>query len=237
MRIPLRGAFRSLFSRTGYEVRSRGSSFRSFDEGLAALSPRIRPRTVIDIGVASGTPALYSHFPPSSSRYLLVEPDPHHFSALDSLASALPAIVERVACGSSRGDAVLHTFSDHRKSSFRTPLRPLPPSGDIGVPLETLDGLVSKHRLSPPYLVKIDTEGSEIDVIRGGTRVFSEACAAIIEVSFASRFSADASFSDVACLMKESGLHVFDIVAGAYNARGILHQADIIFIRHDLIPR
>lgn len=232
-----RAALRSLFLRVGYEVRPRGTPLHSLDEGLRLLSLHIRPRSVIDIGVASGTPSLYAHFLASSSQYLLVEPDPYHFPSLSSLASSLPAIMERVACGSFRGETVLHSFFDHRKSSLKSPLRPLRPAGDIVVPVETLDHLVSKHRLPAPYLVKIDTEGSEDAVIRGGTRAFSDACGAIIEVSFAPRFLDDASFSDIVCLMKDRGFEVFDIVAGAVDATGLLCQADVLFIRHDLIPR
>jgi len=38
------------------------------------------------------------------------------------------------------------------------------------VPVETLDGLVADERTRPPDLIKIDTEGGELDVLRGASR-------------------------------------------------------------------
>lgn len=213
------------------ELRSRGMPMRSLDEGLRILSLSVRPKTVIDIGVASGTPALYRYFPPAVSAYLLVEADPYYAPAVRRLSEDLPAKAVYAACGSSCGETVLHTFSDHRKSSLSIPLRPLVSAGNVTVPMETLDHSVEKNGLMGPYLLKVDVEGAEAEVLQGGVHTLSSVCAAVIEVSVTPRFEHDADFSAIVCLMKERGFRVFDVVGGTLDAYGALHQADVIFIR------
>ena len=215
----------------GQEVRARSVPMRPLREGLRLLSLSVKPRTVIDVGVASGTPPLYEFFPPESSAYLLVDADPYYAASVCALAESLPAKAEYAACGKERGHATLHTFSDHRKSSFGMPLRSLVSAGDVTVPVQTLDSMVEKHALTGPYLLKIDVEGAEMDVLYGSEKVLSNACAVVMEVSIAPRFKNDTDFSNIVCHMRNYGFKVSDIVGGALDKRGCLRQADIIFIR------
>ncbi len=220
-----------LFQPFGMELRPRAMPTRSLDEGLRILSRSVKPKTVIDVGVASGTPVLYAHFPPAVSAYLLVEADPYYASVVDALSRSLPAKAEYAACGAQSGHAVLHTFFDHRKSSFASPVRRLVSAGDVTVPVETLDCMAERNGLSGPYFLKIDVEGAEMEVLAGAGRVLSESCAVVIETSVSPRFAGAADFSDIVYFMKDRGFRVSDIVGGTLDAAEALHQVDIIFIR------
>ena len=57
----------------------------------------IRPKTVIDIGAAGGTPELMAAFP--DARLVLVEPLTEFADELDQIAQTRPSIVVQAAAG------------------------------------------------------------------------------------------------------------------------------------------
>lgn len=52
------------------------------------------------------------------------------------------------------------------------------------VPLTTLDAFVTKHAIERVHMMKIDVEGGECDVLRGGARLFSRADAPVVLSEF-----------------------------------------------------
>jgi len=190
------------------------------------------PRTIVDVGVAHGTPELYCHFP--NCRYLLVEANPEYAPDLESLATRMDAVVENVFCGQEAGSATLKISSDASKSSLYEAARDLAVEREIVVPVASLDALVAKHRLEAPYLLKIDVEGAELDVIGGADETLNSTEIVIAETSVAPRFQGGAELADLVAAMKARGFSVFDIV-GCFDfpAPGRLYQADLVFVRSD----
>jgi FkbM family methyltransferase len=90
--------------------------------------------------------------------------------------------VHEVAVSASSGEGVLYAHA----SSCMWSVRP-DPDGDEGivVPFETLDRL--SRSTGPPDVVKIDAEGAELDVLRGGVGLLENAKPSlIVELSDAS---------------------------------------------------
>lgn len=53
------------------------------------------------------------------------------------------------------------------------------------IELETLDDVLQKHNIFDTFdLIKIDTQGSEIDILKGGNKTVSNAKGIILEVSY-----------------------------------------------------
>jgi len=65
------------------------------------------------------------------------------------------------------------------------------------VPLKRLDDLISPHCFKREILVKIDVQGQELKVIRGGFNVLSCSKVAIVEVSFKPLYEHQSGFSDI----------------------------------------
>jgi FkbM family methyltransferase len=204
---------------------------RSYPRGVELLRPLVGPKTIIDVGVAEGTPDLYRHFP--SQRYLLVEASPDYTEDLDSLAKSLDAVVEKVFCGRESGAVKFRVYSDpHKSSRYQAAGETL--VDEVTVPVETLDDLVSKHRLPTPYLLKVDVEGAELDVIAGAGRTLASTEAVIAEVSVAPRFNDAPGFADIVAVMDGHGFSVFDILAGKdFPEPGRLYTVDLVFVRSD----
>ncbi len=218
----------------GIEMRTLDAPTRSFSRGLRLLKSVVSPTTVIDIGVATGTPNLYEHFPPGNHRYMLVEANPLFKDDLDKLRARLDAVAIGAFCGSEPGQVELKIYSDPRKASAYVTTRGLAVGSTAIVPVQTLDNLVAEHCLIPPYLIKLDVEGAEVDVIRGARNTLLNTDAVIAEASVLPRFNGGAGFADLVGAMDESGFAVFDILSGVNHPKtGYLYQVDLVFVRAD----
>src|SRR5918994_4292031 len=85
----LKRAAKRLADRAGVEVRRKDTGVRRTPEAVLGHVKRMgfAPATVIDVGVAYGTPELYDAFP--EARFLLVDP-------LEEYAEAIGQITQRL---------------------------------------------------------------------------------------------------------------------------------------------
>jgi len=51
------------------------------------------------------------------------------------------------------------------------------------VPIVTIDGLVAQHGLEGPFILKLDVQGYELQVLKGAEKTIGQACAVITEAS------------------------------------------------------
>jgi FkbM family methyltransferase len=121
-----------------------------------------------------------------------------------------------LAAGNQEGEMELNIpAGDSNKSSLFRPnsLSPasLLESESISVQVRRLDSLRSEFSYSGPYLLKIDAEGAELDVLLGAMGILEEIEILIVEVSFLVQYEGSYSFSDLVCRCKEFGFEPVDI--------------------------
>jgi FkbM family methyltransferase len=193
-----------------------------------------RPETLIDVGAGSGTPPLYRAFP--DAYRVLIEPLAEFEQALraqvaDGSGEYLPSAV-----GDEPGEAVLRVdpaglfCSSIQETSWRSD------KAERGlekrtVPITTLDALLDRHGWEPPFGLKIDTEGYELQVIRGAARVLRLTQFVIAEVSVSKRFRHGYRFAEFIALMDSSGFELCDLVDGLKIEDGDVIYLDLIFRR------
>ena len=172
------------------------------------------PRTVVDVGVADGSPRLYEAFP--DAYHVLIEPLKEHEPYLQSYLKTYRGEYFLTAVGATDGTAVIDVVpADPGKSSFlqRTELTATGnPVVKREVPLAKLDSLMRRHNLQAPFGLKIDTEGFEYQVIEGASDFLRKTEFVIAEVSIARRFHGSYRFSDFTELMDENGFFLWDIL-------------------------
>ena len=78
--------------------------------------------------------------------------------------------VHDIALSATSGEAVLHA---HRSSTMWTLVRERGEEQGLRVRCRTLDELAQS--VAPPHLIKVDVEGAEVDVLRGGLGLLSSA--------------------------------------------------------------
>jgi FkbM family methyltransferase len=143
---------------------------------LMGLAPWLSPRTAIDVGAHLGTfsEALLA----VGFEVHALEPNPATFDELVRRLGSRPGFkAHQLAAGSSDGEADLRLVRDPTgnyidPSQFAS-LSGLPPppglvsTGTVRVKVRRLDSLVRDLGISAPSFVKVDAEGTDLEVMRG----------------------------------------------------------------------
>lgn len=157
--------------------------------------------TVLDVGANVGVFSLALE--ERGCQVIAVEADPREFEALNKNLAGRGQAVE----------ACLWSSSEHRilwraNDSGDTSLLPGASSVPMQVKTITLDELWTRHEWPWPYLVKIEAEGAEPEVIEGGSRTI-----------------AAASYVTVDCSPERQGDSPFVLVRERLEKLGFVHQA------------
>ena len=200
-------------------------------------------RTVIDIGAFDGDTAKFfrQQFPEATVHCF--EPQPKQFQALRQWAETQDG---RVTChtqalGETNGSAILQSYPHMpRYASMRPatdawtaeysrtrPIQAVP----VEIDVRRLDDAARELSLVDEILVKIDTEGFEKEVLRGGMDVMARAAACIVEVSLEQRFSNQTHFRDLLDLLGTAGMHYVGNVHHGILPSGNVGFFDALFLR------
>jgi FkbM family methyltransferase len=173
----------------------------------------MNPRTVVDVGVGRGTPQLYEAFP--TSFQVLIEPLKEHEPDLQNILKQYEGRYFLTAVGSSNRRSTITVEPRPHMSSFleRTAKTSTgDPTDKREVPVTTLDTLMEEHNLQPPFGLKIDTEGFELEAIKGAPKFLRKTQFVIAEVSITKRFVGGYSFSEFTEAMNRNGFFLWDLM-------------------------
>jgi len=227
----------------GLEVRrQRASSHVEYmRNSLAGVLSHARniglaPATVLDVGAAYGAFALscQSIFP--NARYLLIDPLVEYETYLQNVV-AIMAKAEYVLCAAtaSSGQVTINVHPDLVGSSMCLEREESDVNGvPRTVPAETIDRLCEDRGTSGPYLIKVDVQGAELDVLSGATKVLEETEYLIVEASLFEFFEGGSQFYDVIHYMKLRGFVVYDVFGLQFRPLdNAISQVDLAFVRDD----
>ena len=234
-----RVATKKLFNAFGLEIRKKQLAASpepipraSIGGALHQLSTLgFHPRTVIDVGVATQTEELYRAF--KDADILLIEPLAEFEPFLRDLCLSYNAQYVLAAAGETPGSAILNVHPDKFGSSF---FKEVEGPGVDGVPREvpvvTIDDLCARRSLVGPYLMKVDVQGAEVQVLNGASRTLQKTEAVILEVTLFGTMIGGPQLYDVVSRMNELGFVVYDVYGFLYRPLdNALSQLDMVFVR------
>lgn len=185
---------------------------------------------LIDVGVADGTPWLYDQFP--SAQLVLVDPLEIADHAADSLCGR-ETIVHRCAAGAQRSAATLNIELDRTSRSSLYSRTDLSKSASAieqqVVPVFRLDTLC-RDQPQGRLGIKIDTEGHELDVLKGAAGLLDRCEFILCEVSIGQRFEGGYQFGELISWLNIKGFGVADIMRVVRTLDGQPLFADILFL-------
>jgi FkbM family methyltransferase len=233
-----------MFSLAGFEIRriapGNGTSIHR-DSVLHTLEQArtigFVPHAVIDVGAAYGsfTRLCRTVFP--DTRYFLIEPLEEYRPLLEQLKQSLPFVDYTIAAASHReGEITINVHHDLVGSSLYREVET--GTGVNGVMRTvrsvTVDRIVREADASGPFLLKIDVQGAELDVLEGAERTLGSSELVVLEVSFFKFFEEGPECVDILAYMKARGFVPYDIVGRQYRPLdGAMSQADIAFVKDD----
>jgi FkbM family methyltransferase len=221
------------FSSVGLERRRR--DIRSSLVGLLqqARNTGLSPATVIDVGAAYGAFDLqcYNVFP--HAKYILIEPLEEHKPSLEVVTRFIPnAEFVLAAAAAESGEITINVHPDLVGSSLYLEEEDSNVNGvPRTVPTITLDCLMKDGRIKAPFLIKIDVQGAELDVLLGAEETLRDTEYIILETSLFEFFKGGPQFYDVVTFMKSKGFVAYDIFNLQYRPLdNALSQVDIAFV-------
>jgi FkbM family methyltransferase len=226
----------------GFEIRraAPGASSSIHRESVLhtlqlARSMGFVPRTVIDVGAAYGSFTQLSRTVYPDARYLLIEPLVEYRPLLESVKQSSGSLDYVIAAASAlHGEMTINVHPDLVGSSVYREVET--GTGVNGVTRIvrsiTLDNLVEQTKAPGPFLLKIDVQGGELDVLKGAERTLTDSELVVLEVSFFKFFEDGPECTEVLTYMKAQGFVPYDIVGRQYRPLdGALSQADIAFVK------
>jgi FkbM family methyltransferase len=197
------------------------------------LAINFYPKSVIDVGVAYGTNDLYIHFP--QAKYLLIEPLEEYRSVLQKITEEFDAEYILAAAGPTAGKIVLNVHPDLSGSSCLKEVEGDHVNGiEREVPMVTVaDAAISKG-LQGPYLLKVDVQGAELDIMEGAKPILDDLEVIILEASLFKFFIDGPQFFDVLHYMNDIGYSIYDIFGGHFRPLdNSLGQVDLVFVKEN----
>lgn len=197
-------------------------------------------RTVVDIGASIGEfTAIFAELFPNARIYSF-EPLPNCFAQLEQIASYYNNVKPfNIALGSTEGKQRFCESSWAPASSFRkmTALHKqiFPHSADseiLIVEIKTLDKIFENANLEENILVKMDVQGYEDEVIKGGMEIIKKAKVLVIECSLQKFYEDEPMFHGIYTLLHSLGFaYKGSIKQSVSNKDDSYMQADCIFIK------
>jgi FkbM family methyltransferase len=190
------------------------------------------PGTVLDVGAADGTPAIQSAF--TDAYFVWVEPLKEFISMLESLKSKYTGEVHNCALMAVESEGSIFKTDDLLGSSMIHSAEKQNRHVSA-IEVKTLDGMFSARDLPEPYLLKVDCQGGDYQVVLGGKEVLKKCELVLMEISFF-KFWGDRHPEPLEILnyMDEQGFVIYDILDGLFRPLdGALGQVDIVFVKKD----
>jgi FkbM family methyltransferase len=201
------------------------------------------PRAILDVGAHRGDWSRVAKGIWPQADCFLIEPQAEMGPDLEQFCRDFPgARWFQAGAGSTPGELTLTVRMDDLGGSHflteRTEEGVLNPCQQRRVPIVTIDGLLDRAEIPLPQLAKLDVQGFELEVLRGGTKLFGATEVFILEVSLFEFMKGQPIFHEVVAFMAERGYGVYDVPGFLRRPRdGALGQVDLCFVKLDGILR
>ena len=202
---------------------------------------------VIDVGAHKGetvsniksiniNSVIYSFEPTPSSFYELegLCSNYSNASAFQLLIGSVCESVEFSISDASPINSILPIASDTQLSTHWNVNSPSSVN-KISVDCVTLDYMLGKLDCKHVRLLKIDTQGSELNVLQGAHHALSSATFDYIMLEYivVKVYEGQPSLSQILCLMSDYNYTIYRIFDASYSRQGQLLQFDIVFARNN----
>ena len=167
------------------------------------------------------------YFP--ASKYLLIEAQPVHEPALREFCARHPNAQFALAAAGERVGRIFFDAADPfsgQASVHRTA------AANVELPVTTVDHEVRARKLDGPYLLKFDTHGFELPILKGALDTLSKTDVIIMECYNFRIAPEGLTFDEMCRHLAGLGFRCIDLVDPMYRPHdGAFWQMDLVFVR------
>jgi FkbM family methyltransferase len=189
------------------------------------------PQLLVDVGAFVGDWSRTASRVFPNARYFMVEGNDENWPQLDTATREISHSEYAIAVlGPEKKAEVVFHVNDQGSSvlpeltSFATQER--------RVPMVRLDDLMAERAAGEPILLKLDTQGYELEVLRGAPLTLARSEVVILEASLLPYNQGAPLFAEVISFMAESGFAAYDF-CGEHRRESdnALFQIDVVFTK------
>jgi FkbM family methyltransferase len=203
-----------------------------------------RMNVVLDVGANEGQFATKLRRLGFTGFIASFEPDPRPYSRLVQRHGRDPAWRGyQIALGDADTETAFHLAKDSVLSSFLSPTDPENVSSTIRVPVRRLDGIVAEVLESiptPRVLLKTDTQGFDLNVLRGASGCIDLITGILAELSVLPIYEQSPPFHEAIRAYQDTGFDLVDLSLVTRSVDGRVLELDGLFVRRPpgtLAPR
>lgn len=224
------------------DVQTETEKFRAGVPSLPGLLAHLRengfaPAAILDIGANAGEWSRVAASIFASSRILMIDGDPENEPAIHHAGSEIGARASYFLCLLGAEKKAEVTF--YRPEVGTTGSSVLPEMTSFGkeaikLGMDTLDSLTEKLELGGPQLMKLDVQGFELEILKGGKKTLEASEVVIMEASLLPYNEGAPLFADVVAFMHGEGFAVYDFCGqNRRETDNALFQTDVVFVRQE----
>lgn len=190
----------------------------------------LKPDVILDIGAAGGAWAQRASKIWPNARIVGFEPNASRVPELEDTRARIPNFTyQRCLLGSRPGEI------EYVDSRDQTSLYDRAASGPKATaPMLTLDSLLTDNVIPPPAFMKLDVQGYELEILKGGQLALASAQAVLLEVNAYHLSPEMPIVLDVLNYMDANGFFWYDILGLLRRqADDAMSHMDLLFLRRD----
>lgn len=234
---------KAFFNGYGYEASYRSIRRIEHLAGIQACLQRAEVKVVFDVGANKGQTILYLHPFFRNAHFYCFEPDPKTFHSLEQTVEGFDRVTAlNLALGSADERRVLYANAASEGNSLLPVSSAIPQAsapgwlqrrGEEEVAVYSLDTFCREHKIESIDLLKLDTQGYEVQILKGAAELLREKAIKLIftEVLFSEYYEKQAYFEDVYHILKCEGYKLVDLYQKFWGSDKALTACDALFIR------
>ncbi len=186
-----------------------------------------QPTLIVDIGANTGEFIMNAKVAYPKASILAFEPHPQAINSLKSKYQHDNQVtIQPVGLGSKAGTATLYMTDFSPSSSV---IKPADATQEVAITIQTLDEYIDQVSPNSRILIKIDVEGYELEVLRGGINFLTKAHYLYLEVRTTETIGC--SFDEIYKFMNAIGWLYLGAYDALYSKKGELVYFDALFKR------
>ena len=186
----------------------------------------IKIKTVYDVGACNGW--WYMGVRPSlpDANFFLFEANPEYEETLKQTGQR---VFNKVLSNPGRGEVEFYNGTNTGDSYYKETTTIYDNQVPIKVPTITLDELIEQNDLPIPQLLKLDTQGSELDILQGATKLLGKTELIVTELPIIEYNKGAPNFSEYLNFFKSHDYIPVDVLE-VHRGEETLIQLDVLFV-------